>query len=594
MNLLAQSKNLYLQQHKDNPIFWQPWGEKALLEAREKDKPIFLSIGYSSCHWCHVMARESFSDKKIAEILNENFVCIKVDREERVDLDTLYMQACYVLNGYGGWPLNLFLTPEKKPFLAFTYLPKENLLDRVGFKELVKRISILWKRERKMLEETALELENVLKQQYLPVKNEFTGQELELALTQLKEDIDWEFGGLGKAPKFFLVPSWLFLSSIRDREEFGSIVKKTLRHVARGGVFDQIGGGFFRYSVDREWKLPHFEKMLYDQALNLLLFLRGYKLFGEDIFLRTIEKTLNFCFQKMQAPNNGFFSSLSAESEGKEGRYYLWRAEELEKTLSKSEFSYLKEISKIEDKGNFKEEASGSYTGENIIFLSPEKVGSIDLNKLDKIFAKLLLKREEKVLPEIDRKILCDYNSLFLFALCEYYQLFPQEKIKTAIKNLFFFLKDTFYIQDELYHSFIEGEIGSKGTAYDYTYFLMALSRVYWLFKEEFVLDLILRLLDKFWELFADEDIYLSSKGSQDLFLRPKQYFDNTLISPLSALVYTLLFLYRLKGKDAYLHKVKDILQFSARNFTQYPANYSFVFFALREWDFLEPFWKIS
>ncbi len=372
-NRLIREKSPYLLQHAYNPVDWYAWGDEAFEKARKEDKPIFLSIGYSTCHWCHVMEHESFEDAEVARLMNEAFVSIKVDREERPDLDHVYMTVCQMMTGAGGWPLNLILTPDKKPFFAGTYFPKESRFGRLGMMDLAPRIKELWGTQREEVLQSAGKVMLALRQVPDSSPGQVPGREvLDSAYEQLSQRFDPVQGGFGQAPKFptphnmlFLLRYWKRTGEARALE----MVEKTLQAMRRGGIYDHVGFGFHRYSTDAEWLVPHFEKMLYDQAMLAMVYTEAYQATGKPEYAKTAQEIFTYVLRDMTAPNGGFYSAEDADSEGVEGKFYVWNFEEIDRVLDPDEADLAKRVFNAKPSGNFEEEATGRLTGSNILHL---------------------------------------------------------------------------------------------------------------------------------------------------------------------------------------------------------------------------------
>ncbi|MEX2605116.1 MAG: thioredoxin domain-containing protein, partial [Gracilimonas sp.] len=361
-NKLSKEKSPYLKQHADNPVDWYPWGKKAFQKAKEENKPVFLSIGYATCHWCHVMAHESFEDPEIAELMNEAFVNVKVDREERPDIDSTYMTVCQMLTGHGGWPLTIIMTPDKEPFFAGTYIPKEARFNRIGLRQLIPGVKGMWKNEPNRVEKATAKIrEGFIKSQDFESGN-FPGMEaVDFAAGQLSERFDAEHGGFGNAPKFpsphnlmFLLRQW----KLTGEDRFLEMVSETLVSMRLGGIWDHIGFGFHRYSTDREWLLPHFEKMLYDQALLMMAYSETWQATQNPLFKQTVYEIAEYVERDLLHPDGGFYSAEDADSEGEEGKFYIWELDELESVLTKNNASKFAEIFNITKEGNFEDEAT--------------------------------------------------------------------------------------------------------------------------------------------------------------------------------------------------------------------------------------------
>jgi uncharacterized protein YyaL (SSP411 family) len=443
-NRLESEKSPYLRQHAGNPVSWYPWGDEAFREARRTDRPVFLSIGYSTCHWCHVMERESFADKEVARRLNETFISVKVDREERPDIDAHYMAVCQLLTGSGGWPLTVLLTPDKKPFFAGTYFPKESRFGRVGLIELIARVAEAWKSRRQDLlgtAERALAALETFSEE--PGGLKISPALLARAAAVLGRDFDQEFGGFGSAPKFPTPQHLTFLLRQAQRqndERLLGMVERTLQTMRSGGIFDQLGFGFHRYSTDRRWLVPHFEKMLYDQALLTMAYAEAFQATGREEYRETAEKTLTYVRRDLGSPEGAFYSAEDADSEGEEGRFYLWESRELEAALPPSDVEAAKLIFNIRNEGNFAD-PGGRLSGTNILHLGqpPDLVAAglgrseEELQKLTaRIGGRLLARRELRPRPFKDTKILTDWNGLMIAALAKAAQAFGPSPIPSS------------------------------------------------------------------------------------------------------------------------------------------------------------------
>jgi len=447
-NHLANEKSPYLLQHADNPVDWYPWGEEAFTKAKEEDKPIFLSIGYSTCHWCHVMEEESFEDTAVANLMNDAFVCIKVDREERPDIDNIYMTVCQLLTGGGGWPLTIIMTPDKKPFFAGTYFPKESRFGRQGLMELIPQLKDAWKNQRDKILKSAGEVTQLL-ESYTgdAAGTELDESTLNLTYNQLLERYDKQFGGFGTAPKFPTPHHLLYLLRYWKRtgnEKALEMVENTLRSMRRGGIYDQVGFGFHRYSTDFQWHLPHFEKMLYDQALLAIAYTEGYQATGKREYRNTAEEIFTYVLRDMTSPKGGFYSAEDADSEGEEGKFYLWSDAELRNVLGAKDADRFIKIFNVEATGNFVDQSMGDKTGTNILYLK-KTTGEISaelkipLEKVE-IFInssreKLFKHREKRIHPYKDDKILTDWNGLMISALAKGSQVFNEPRYEIAARN---------------------------------------------------------------------------------------------------------------------------------------------------------------
>jgi uncharacterized protein len=416
-NALASETSPYLRQHAENPVDWLPWGEQALARAVAEDKPLLVSIGYSSCHWCHVMERESFEDARTAQLMNEAFVCVKVDREERPDVDALYMEAVQGMTGHGGWPLNVFLTPEQLPFYGGTYFPPQPRHGMPAWTQVLQAIAESWSERSEEIRAGGERLRGQLSggAQLTPSNEPIRADALDAAVAKLRESFDAEQGGFGAAPKFPQASALEFLLLRGERE----MTRTTLRAMAGGGIHDQLGGGFSRYSVDRFWTVPHFEKMLYDNALLARAYLHGFKAFGERRLLDVCLGTLDWALREMRGPEGGFYSALDADSEGVEGRYYVWTTAELRDVLGDDADAAIDWFGASEQ-GNFSD-PNDPQPGWNVLQdREHERVAAeLDADTRERIRARLLAARNQRVRPGLDDKRLTAWNALMICALAE-------------------------------------------------------------------------------------------------------------------------------------------------------------------------------
>ncbi len=466
MNRLKNEKSPYLLQHADNPVDWYPWGPEAFEKARQEDKPIFLSIGYSTCHWCHVMEHESFEDEEVARLLNQTFVSIKVDREERPDIDQLYMTVAQLMTGGGGWPLNIFMTPDKEPFFAATYIPKENRYGRLGLMELIPRVDELWRTSRQELLSSADRIVAALKQ-----VSESQGSSLldasvlDKAYQQLLDSFDKDLGGFGSAPKFPSPHNFYFLLRYwqrSGREEALDMVEKTLQAMRAGGIYDHVGFGFHRYSTDAGWLVPHFEKMLYDQALLTLAYTEVFQATGKSFYQTTAREILSYILRDMQSPEGAFYSAEDADSEGEEGKFYLWSYDELENLLSDRELDHLVRHFGIKPEGNFLDQDGGSSSGLNILHWS--RRANEAQEDFEAIRKKLFDYREKRIHPLKDDKILTSWNGLMIAALARAGGAFSEKAYTDAAeKAASFILAQMRDGRGRLLHRFRGGGGGDTG-----------------------------------------------------------------------------------------------------------------------------------
>ncbi|MDD1774310.1 MAG: thioredoxin domain-containing protein [Methanobacterium sp.] len=555
-NHLRDEKSPYLMQHADNPVDWYPWGEEAFKKAKDENKPIFLSIGYSTCHWCHVMARESFQDPDIAQLINHVFVPVKVDREERPDVDSTYMAACQIMTGRGGWPLTVFLTPDLKPFFAGTYFPKDDSEMSVGLRSIILNLKKMWDVKNQDLIKSADDITKTLNKLSTTKAGELIPQStLDQAYHVLKDNFDEEHGGFGGSQKFpspnlliYLLryQEWSKEADIEKDEQKESaiqMVEETLQAMQMGGIWDHIGYGFHRYSVDPEWMIPHFEKMLYDQAQLTLAYLEAYQTTGEELYQQTAENILEYVLRDMTSSEGGFFSAENAESEGKEGKFYLWTHNEINNILNPEEMQVFSKTYNIQEKGNYLDELTGLYNGRNIIHLKkPLKsmAGELGLktdeleSELESIRKKLFLEREKRVRPSKDDKILTDWNGLMIAALSRAGRILNREEyIKSAVKAANF-IKETLYQDGRLQHRYRDGEVKVDGYLEDYAFLVWGLLELYeatldseWL-KWAYQLNQVLE--ENYWD---DENsgFYSTAKDAEQVLMRKKEANDSALPS---------------------------------------------------------------
>ncbi len=475
--------SLYLQRHLDDPVQWWPWGKEAFNRAKELKRPVFISIGYAACHWCHVMQRESFRDQEIATFLNEKFVPIKVDREERPDVDALYMRACLLLTGNGGWPLSVFATPEGWPFLAGTYFPRSGSRQRPGFLEILQGVSTAWERDRNRLEASARQIARALaplqkKASNLPNKGIFLQ-----ALEALKEAFDWRHGGLKGTPKFAM-PSTLYFMALAYRRlarpEALEMLENTLLNLRLGGIYDHLGFGFHRYSLDAAWHVPHFEKMLYDQALISMAYLEAYELTGRPFYAQVAQEIFRYVEENLLLPNGLLASSQDAESQGREGWYYLWSREEVRDILGRELGDLFSQVFNLKTEGNFIDPVKGRRTGRNIIFLRAplhQLIRELGLNRaqvqaLDEAKRRLLEARRQRVPPERDEKIIASWNAMMARSLYRAARILRKKTyLQQAERIMHQLLKDG----QPLWHCRAGGKITCSGLLEDYAWVLLAL-----------------------------------------------------------------------------------------------------------------------
>jgi len=573
-NRLARETSPYLLQHANNPVDWYPWGDEALGRAKAEDKPILLSIGYSACHWCHVMAHESFENTEVADFMNKDFINIKVDREERPDLDSIYMQAVQAITGSGGWPLTVFLTPDGKPFFGGTYFPPEDRSGMPGFTRVLKTVADAYKNRRGEIEKAAKQIVAVLTsgtRQNSP-REPLVLDILEQAYLTFQRDFDKENGGFGLAPKFPQPMALEFLLRYFHRTQDKTaleMVDFTLEKMARGGIYDQIGGGFHRYATDSSWLVPHFEKMLYDNALLSRIYLHAYIVTGGQLFRSVVEETLDYVLREMTAPEGGFFSSQDADSEGMEGKYYLWLPQEITEVLGKQHGRIVADYFGVTTDGNF--------DGQNILHVvrAPEPEAS---TIIDQAKVSLLKRREQRVRPGRDEKILTSWNGLMLATLAEAAcALDRHDYLAAAIANGSFLL-DSMIKNGFLRHTYKDGKAKLDAYIDDYAIVIDGLLTLHqatlrgeWLRQ---AMRLAMIMIEQFWDE-ADEVFYDTGKRHENLFVRPQSTFDGAVPSGASVATMVLLKLGRLADNREFEQVAARVLRSVRELMLQHPLGFS-------------------
>jgi uncharacterized protein len=589
-NRLINEKSPYLLQHAYNPVDWYPWCDEAFERAKIEDKPIFLSIGYSTCHWCHVMEKESFEDEEVAKILNENFIPIKVDREERPDIDTVYMTICQAMTGHGGWPLTIIMTPDKKPFFAGTYIPKHSRYGRIGLIELLQKVVEIWKENKDKVISLAEQITSEIKEAIEKVEkgNIIDETIFTLAYKELEENFDPEYGGFGEAPKFPTPHNLMFL--LRYWKRTGNakaidMVEQTLKGMWLGGIYDQIGFGFHRYSTDRKWLVPHFEKMLYDQALISLACIETYQATGKEKYAVLCSEVFSYVIDNLTNTDGGFFSAEDADSEGEEGKFYLWEYSELEKILNQSELNFVIENFNIRKDGNYIDELKRSRTGKNIFHLSSELEG--EKRKIwESIRLKLLKHRNNRIRPLKDDKILTDWNGLTISSLAKGYLTFGVEDyIKIAEKSANFILKNMLTNDGKLLHRFRDGEAKINGHLDDYAFLAWGLIELYEATFKTNYLKKAIELTNKMIELFWDENnggFFLSE--NEDVLFKQKEIYDGAIPSGNSVALLVLIKLSKITGRSDLNELTFKLVETFSGTVSKHPSAYTFF---LSAFDFL-------
>ncbi len=575
-NRLVNEKSPYLLQHAQNPVNWYPWIEEAFEKAQKEDIPIFLSIGYSTCHWCHVMERESFEDEEIAKILNDNFVSIKVDREERPDIDSIYMKACMLITGSGGWPLTIIMTPQKKPFLAGTYFPKKTRSGMIGLLDLLKNIVELWKNDRSKLVGTANKVTEHLTD-WVKAKQpeeDLTEIVLDEAFIRLLDSFDQTNAGFGTRPKFPSPHNLMFLLRFWKRKgtrQVLEMVEKTLQKMRLGGLFDHVGFGFHRYSTDSKWLVPHFEKMLYDQALISIAYIEAYQATGKKEYQTTAEEIFEYTLRNMTNPEGGFFSAEDADSEGEEGKFYVWTETEIRETLGEKADIIIK-VFNISKEGNYPNEVHHGKTGKNILHLKvPLQELSVKLGMnikelmyiLEEARQILFKAREERIHPSKDDKILTDWNGLMIAALAKGGQAFGSLKyVEVAEKTVEFLFEKLQTADGRLMHRYRDGEATINGNLNDYAFLIWGLIELYEATFKIKHLEEALSLQDDMIKHFWDKNnggFLFTPNDGEKLLIDNKEFHDGAIPSGNSIALLNLIRLARITGKIHYEERAEAL-----------------------------------
>jgi uncharacterized protein YyaL (SSP411 family) len=589
-NKLINETSPYLLQHAHNPVDWHPWGEEALNKARRENKMIFLSIGYSSCHWCHVMEKESFENEEVAEYLNQHFIPIKVDREERPDLDTIYMEAVQLMTGQGGWPLNVWLTPDHIPIYGGTYFPPDGAYNRPGFLMILHRLVDLYENEPDQIYERVNYLREALKADLYDHldDSDLSDTLLDKAYNIYKQSYDINEGGFSGAPKFpaSMAVEFLFrYYHINDNTDAKNMAVNTLRKMIMGGIFDQLGGGIHRYSTDAIWLVPHFEKMLYDNGLLLSALSDGYQVTKDALFEDAIRKTIEFIKHEMTSPEGGFFAALDADSEGEEGKYYVWSYDEIKNHLNENEFKVFTHYYNVAPTGN--------WEGENILnrIHRPRTIAkelNIPLSKFQQLLIsasrKMLEVRSNRVAPARDDKIITSWNAIVLKGLCKAYKCLGDDSWKhLAVKNAQFIIE---YLSDkeQLYRTFNRGEARHKAFLDDHALFGEALTYLFEITGDDKYLrkaiDQAQYIREHFYDASKAAFSYISENHEQ-LISKPRETFDNATPSGTSATIMLFQRIAHLSGDMDYLQIAEHALKKLARTATDHATPFGYYLQAL-------------
>ena len=585
-NKLINEKSPYLLQHANNPVNWYPWSEEAFQKAASENKPIFLSIGYSTCHWCHVMERESFEDEEVAAKLNEKFVSIKVDREERPDIDSIYMNVAQLTTGRGGWPLTIFMTPEKQPFFAGTYFPKTSRFGTTGLMEILDQISAVWVEKKEEILETAEKITDVLQKAANPYQTDYNGDELIIrAFDELDNRFDEKLGGFAKSPKFPSPHNLIFL--LRYWKRFGdklalSMVETTLQKMRFGGIFDHVGKGFHRYSTDREWLVPHFEKMLYDQAMLTIAYTETYQATKKESYKETAESILAYVLRDMTSPEGGFYSAEDADSEGIEGKFYVWKYSELKSILNEEEMGLFTKLYKISEDGNYLDEATQEKTGDNILHLQ-RFASREEQPKIEVILQKLYDVRVKRIPPLKDDKILTDWNGLMIVALARAARVFDKKEYQNAAEKAVRFITVKLMKEGRLIHRFKE-ESGLTANLDDYAFLIWGLLELFETSSKPEFLRLAFALntatIKHFWD-DVNGGFYFTPDDGEKLLVREKLIYDGAIPSGNSVMMLNLLKLSRIYSKPDLEEKAAILMAVFAKQVSKVPSAFTFLISSL-------------
>ncbi|MBX7222334.1 MAG: thioredoxin domain-containing protein [Blastocatellia bacterium] len=591
-NRLIHETSPYLRQHAHNPVDWFPWGEEALSLAKALDKPILLSIGYSACHWCHVMEHESFENEGIASLMNRYFVNIKVDREERPDLDAIYMNAVQMLTGRGGWPMTVFLTPDQVPFFGGTYFPPQDRYGMPGFPKILLGVADAYETRREEVLQSAREILDELQaiDTTRPAEEPLTDAVFAKAYRVFSSRFDWNHGGFAPAPKFpnsmshsFLLRYWYKIKEERAKE----MVELTLLKMSQGGMYDQLGGGFHRYSTDARWLVPHFEKMLYDNALLVRLLLEAYQITGEAYYRQTVEETLDYVLREMTSPAGGFYSTQDADSEGVEGKFFIWSKAEVEQLLGTEDADLFCRFYDVTEEGNF-EETHRSILNIREPLSVVANLKNVTEGRLTEALNRgrriLFEAREQRIKPGLDDKQLTAWNGLMLASLARAGAVLGEPRyVAAAVKNAEFILANL-YRDGRLLRTHKDGESKLNGYLEDYSFLIDGLVSLYETTFETRWLEKAQELADVMLERFSDTEnggLYFTSNDHETLISRTKDFFDNATPSGNSVAVDVLLRLGVLTGVDRYRTKAEEILLLLNENMEKMPSGFAHLLCAL-------------
>ena len=579
-NRLYKEKSPYLLQHGENPVDWYPWSEEAFQKAQQEDKPVFLSIGYSTCHWCHVMAHESFEDQEVAEILNRDFISIKVDREERPDIDAVYMSVCQAVTGSGGWPLTIIMTPQQKPFFAGTYFPKKGAYGRMGLIDLLERVALLWKENRTELIEAGNEITAAINLNHTGSGKEPDRKLVERAASQLARIFDVKWGGFGQAPKFPTPHNLLFLMRYGSTMQEAGAMKMaqvTLEDMARGGIHDHIGGGFSRYSTDEKWLVPHFEKMLYDNALLLIAYVKAYQHTKKESFADVAHRTARYIQRELISEEGCCYCGQDADSEGVEGKYYVFTPEEVKLVLGKEDGEEFCRLYDITEKGNFE--------GKSI----PNRIRSSEdgWERNDPRLKKLYDYRFSRTHLHKDDKILLSWNGWAMIALAQAGLVLDEPDYQNAAIRIHQFIESKMSTEhDRLYLRYRDGDAAHIGQLDDYAVYTLSLLELYRTTLNADYLQKAIQRSNQMVELFEDKEqggYFMTASDGELLIARPKETYDGAIPSGNSVAALVLQRLASLTGELKWQEAAQRQMQFMADRISDYPASSCFGMLAMMD-----------
>ena len=594
-NRLVFEGSPYLLQHAANPVDWYPWGEEAFQKAKELDKPVFLSIGYTTCHWCHVMEHESFENEEVAVLMNETFVCIKVDREERPDIDNVYMEITQMMNNRGGWPMTVIMTPDKQPFFSGTYFPKYSRGRRIGMMELIPQVKDAWQNSRDSLKTDAANLTARLQRNQInrTSEGEISSNVLDKAFRSFQSRYDEKLGGFGRAPKFPKAHDYSFLIKYYKRtgsQQALDMAEFSLKSMRKGGMYDQVGFGFHRYSTDASWLVPHFEKMLYDQAILVQAYLDAYQATGKQYYADVVNEILEYVLRDMTSPEGGFYSAEDADSEGEEGKFYVWNINELEIILGK-EVHHFEDADLFQSTFNFSPNGNwneGRHHKTNIPHLKKDiktiaHERNMDLqalnNQLEDIRKTLFMIREDRIHPQKDDKILTDWNGLMIASMARAGAVLNNEEYaNSAMKAMDFILQNLQNKDGSLLKRYRKGNAGLTGVLDDYAFTIWALIELYHLSYDEKYIEIAMELseyqIDQFWD-FDNHGFFFTATSGEQLLVRSKEVYDGAIPSGNSVSAYNFIRLARMTSRPDFEDTAFQIFNAFAGTLNRGSSGYS-------------------